>query len=404
MDFIFNNSALFAFGSFTIALLTVVVKFWSNWTEIKNIKIMSGLGITLTFLFLIAAGLLGYSLKKLTIEKKRIVILLPCNNELGDAWDDGVRQILGITEFFRFHHSYTKEYEFRFVDHSMQYDGLNSKLAEEIIEEIENGTKYFICTMSKVSVPLSKDFERIIKSSKYKGEKPILLSTVASSPNVSTNTENIFRYYIRSSYESKFLAKKGIENNYKKSSFIVVSGDYGDGAIKTFSKEWEANKGIIQSGLKLNDKLDYEMVRKEVQQHSHIFKESDVIFLAHYGSGVQKVVKALHACKINKPIIATHTITIPEWRKPIEHLLEEMEVHSCLPKFLTQKSSQYPKVVFEDMIGGFMYLTLDKLIRTIDNQKLKKGSFSESWEQEFPKIIETQYQTDGDYEILLNYQ
>lgn len=407
MTELFLNYAPFAaWGSFAIAISTIAYKAYnsSSFTGyIRNLKFISKAGIALLFLGALSTFFYGRATKDCPIDKKRVVIMLPCNNELGAAWADGVRQVLGITEFFRKHHAYTEEFEFRFVDHSMQYDGEHSFIAEEIIEEIKKGTKYFICTMSKVAVPLSKDFENLVKLSNYKGSKPILISTVASSPEVHTNLEDIFRFYIRSSFESNYLAQEGINNGYKKASYIVVAGAYGDGAINEFSKTWEKNNGLIVNGLKLDDKLDEEAIIYEVEKFKEYFEQVDVIFLAHYGEGVSRVIKALSKLNVKKPIISSHTITIPDWKKPIEDELKKLEVHTCSPKWIN-RSDNYPDMVYEDVISGFMYLTMDKLVYTIRKSERQNSTFSEIWKLPYPPIVKSEFQENGDFEILLNYE
>ncbi len=334
--------------------------------------------------------------------KTRIVLLLPCNNNLGAAWEDGVRQILGLTYFFRDHPDYTSQYEFRIIDHSMKYD---ETLKASIIDEIEKGTKIFISSMSKVSEPLSKDFGSIISSTKYSGDAPILICTVASSPEITTSTkDNIFRFYIRSQEEGILLAEEGRKLNFEKAAFIVVNDAYGEGAIKEFTTMWERMSGKILGGAKLNSLYDDEKVDYSLQEQIKIMQEADVIFLAHYGSGVDKVFRALDRLDIQTPVLATHTLTIPDWQKPIREILQKRTSYSCKPKYATKNPNHYEDEIYDDAISGFMYWTLDRLIYCLTKTDGKTSNFADLWKSSnYPDVLEHTPQNDGDIAIKLEF-
>ena len=405
IEYIVNEYAVwFTFLGFLATILIPVLAWIFKKVPLREIKHFSLVGGLITLAVFIAAFSFGYSSKKRTFDKHRIVVLMPCNDELGDAWDDGVAQVLGLSEYFRKNHTYTKEYEFRVIDHSMQYGGENDPLANEIIEEIENGTKYFVCTMSQVSVPLSKDFRNLVNKAEFVGDAPKLISTIASSPEVKVDNENTFRFYIRSSDESIFLAKRGIKEGYKKTAAIIVEGPYGVGAAKRFNDEWKSSNGIVLNELKLNDKYEYDIVKQEIFNFKNTLQETDVIFLAHYGSGVQKVIRALYELDLKKPIIATHTLTIPNWKKPIEKILDSLRVYTCTPKFNTIETDKYPRMVYNDVIGGFMYLTIDKLVHTINKKRDGNQEFDEIWRESYPEVLRFNLDTNGDFIIELKDQ
>jgi hypothetical protein len=114
--------------------------------------------------------------------KKRIVVLLPLSETNKAAYQDGIRQAIGIVDFIKGKPQLSDKFEVSIRDHNM-----DANTAELIIkDEIRNGTKYFICTMSNVCAPLSKNFDKIVQEYNTTDESPILISTVASSPEVQT--------------------------------------------------------------------------------------------------------------------------------------------------------------------------------------------------------------------------
>lgn len=332
--------------------------------------------------------------------KTRIVLMLPCNNNLGAAWEDGVKQILGLTYFFRDNPDYTSKYEFRIIDHAMSYD---TKLKEAIKEEIAKGTKIFISSMSQVSEPLSEDFPNLVKDVNYSGEKPILICTITSSPHISTSIENrVLRFYIRSQEEGLLLAQEGRKLNFKNAGYIVVNDFYGEGAIREFQENWQASKGVILGGVQLSRLADEEKVLNELKKEVEVLRKSDVIFVAHYGSGVDKIFRALDRLEINIPVLATHTLTIPDWQKPIKNILQKRQSYSCLPAFVA-KFERYPEIVYQDAISGFMYLTLDKTIKCLEETKGDFGSFTIKWQTIYPEIMSLRIAEKGDIAIGLDF-
>ncbi|MBV6479215.1 MAG: hypothetical protein HGGPFJEG_01976 [Ignavibacteria bacterium] len=335
--------------------------------------------------------------------KTRIVLLLPCNNNLGAAWEDGVRQILGLTYFFRDHPDYTSQYEFRIIDHGMKED--LTYIRKEILEEIQNGTKIFISTMSKVSEPLSKEFPALVKSAKPSGDPPILICTIASSPEITTSTkDNVFRFYIRSQEEAALLAENGRKLNYEKAAFIVVNDAYGDGAVNAFMEDWGKLGGSLIGGTKLNGLYSDEQIRNSLMEHRQSLQSADMIFLAHYGSGVDKVFTALDILGIQAPVLATHTLTIPDWQKPIKEILQKRTSYSCKPKYATRMPNHSDDEVYEDAISGFMYWTLDRLIFCLNKTQGKTENFADVWiSANYPNVLEHSPKNDGDIAVSLDF-
>jgi hypothetical protein len=153
----------------------------------------------------IAFSFLGFLCGKLTkpayfSSKERIAILLPLLEDNKAAYQDGLRQLEGYIELVRSNPDLTDQFEFVLFDHKMSAD-----VADGIIrKELQKGTRYFLCTMSSVCVPISEKFEKIVKECSIEGNQPILVSTVASSPMVSTSKNSKYRFYVRSQEEARY--------------------------------------------------------------------------------------------------------------------------------------------------------------------------------------------------------
>lgn len=312
--------------------------------------------------------------------KKRIVLLFPLNEELSSAYQDGVRQLLGFTEFLKNNPEYSKNIEFRIYDHSMKEDN-----AERIIkEEMDEGTMYFFSTMSKVNVPLSQRFPEIVKSYNFKGQKPILVCGVTSAPTVNLKENAVYRYYIRSQEEAQKLAAIGLEKNLKSATFIAVDDDYGRNAVDEFKKNWD---GRFTDGVYLESKLSDIEIKKLIQEKILVIPDKDrqAIFICHYGSGVDNSISSLYDLNISTTILATSTLSIKEWQKPIEDILKKFEWYTCVPDYQPYMSNQ------NDVIKNFTTFAIEKLVKSALD-----SSFVQTWSKPVsPKNLNVGY-IDGD--------
>lgn len=312
--------------------------------------------------------------------KKRIVLLFPLNEELQSAYQDGVRQLLGFTEYLKNNPDYSKNIEFRIFDHSMKVD-----IAERIIkEEIDEGTMYFFSTMSKVNVPLSERFPEIVDSYNFKGQKPILVCGVTSAPTIKLKENLVYRYYIRSKEEARKLAEMGVTRDIKTATYIAVNDDYGRNAVEEFKKNWN---GRVTDGVFLESTLNESEISKLIEESILSIPENnrEAIFICHYGSGIDKSISSLHSLNIKTIILATSTLSIKEWQKPIENILREYEWYTCVPDYKPYSSNQI------DVIKNFTNFAIEKLVKSALDT-----SFIQTWSKPIsPKNLKVEY-VDGD--------
>jgi len=320
--------------------------------------------------------------------KTRIVIMLPLGDVIKPAYQDGMRQMYGYAEFLNDYNTrYTEEFEFVPIDHSMNFD-----VAKQIIErEVNRGTKYFICTMSKVNEELSKHFEEILTRCKFSGQKPILILTVTSYPKVTLKQNLIYRFYIRSQEEGKCLADLATEKNINSATYIVVNDPYGKGAVEEFKKNWN---GKFTEGIKVEFGSGVDDISDQIKKQLKTIPEKDrqAIFIAHYGNGIDNIIKALNRDKIKGIILATSTLSIPDWQQPIQSILKTYDWYTCIPDYKSIDKNQ------DDVIKNFTTHTLKRLVQTIN---LTKGNnettFDENWKKAEVYInLKITWDTNGD--------
>ncbi|MBK9271926.1 MAG: hypothetical protein IPM48_10025 [Saprospiraceae bacterium] len=320
--------------------------------------------------------------------KTRIVIMLPLGDVIKPAYQDGMRQMYGYAEFLNDYNSrYTEDFEFVPVDHSMNYE-----IAKQIVErEVNNGTKYFICTMSKVNEELSQHFDEIVSKCKYSGDHPILICTVTSSPKISLKPNSVYRFYVRSQEEGKCLANFATNKKINSATYIVVNDPYGKGADEEFKKNWN---GKFTEGIKVDFGTGVDEISSQIEKQLKSIPQTDrqAIFIAHYGNGIDNILKALSKEKISGVILATSTLSITDWQEPIQNILSTYEWYTCVPDYNSIDKNQ------DDVIKNFTTHTLKRLVQTIN---LKNGnptsSFDENWKKaEVYTNLDITWDTNGD--------
>jgi hypothetical protein len=318
-----------------------------------------------------------------TNSKNRIALILPLNENLGSSYQDGIRQILGFAEYLKNNPEITRNIEFVLYDHNMKASD-----AEKIIkEEIGLGTKYFISTMSSVNLQLAENFPEIVASFELNGTKPKLICTVTSSPSLLLNSDLVYRYYIRSQEESKALALVGKEKGFSTATYIAVDNDYGKGAVSEFKNSWS---GTVSDGIFIDMNLTVSDIEKEISKKILTLppEERQAIFICHFGNGIDNSITALSNLKVNSTILATSTLSIDEWQKPIRQILDKMEWYTCIPEYQSVDKKQ------NDVIKNFTTYTIDKLITAI-----KDTSFNNSWKTfKSPNNLDAQWK-DNDFII-----
>ena len=303
--------------------------------------------------------------------KTRIAFLMPMPKSTDihstPALQDGERQLLGIQYFKMCNNELNKKFHIDQRDHEM-----NKDLAFELVKnEIKNGTKYFICTMSDIAVSLSSRWDELLEITK----KPaILLCTIASAPTIAFDKKNVYRFYIRSNDEAIVLVNARTHSEESIATWIVVDDDYGRGALTEFLKSW---KGGTVKGIKLCPTLSTQKVSDAI--HSEIInkireKNIDTIFIAHYANGLSSVISAVKDINSSVCILATSTLTVKDWRKGIDSILCNKNWITCFPELIDNR-----KEYNGDIICEFVNYSLQRFSDAIMRSNYDVSKFDVSW-------------------------
>ncbi len=285
----------------------------------------------------------------------------------------------------------------------MSYD--DDYAAEDIvIEELKKGTQYFICTMSSVALPLSAKFDTLVKSYYNGSGNPLLISTVSSAPSITDNLKenSIYRFYIRSDEEGAELAKAVHSlNSYNTATAIYVKDNYGEGAVEKFKEEWEKLGHIYNNGIYVgalwDEKPIYDKIEKQIMNRYNP-ENREVIFIAHYGGGLDKIINSIYKLNMRPLIVATSTLSIKSWQKPIREPLDSLNWITCVP-LLKDKEN---KLFDGDVVKDFVYFTLDRLISILEKCEKTNKDFNTVWfELREPKKIDYEILSNGDSKIKL---
>jgi hypothetical protein len=416
-----NKDTVIGFGGIIITVITFILSemdikwlpFLSHWKWIvlfitavcmiyfivkRSNKLLQYIFILLFGIFL---GLNLYSLFSLESntekhERERVVILLPLAGASKDTErQDGAVQLLGVMNCLTsVDDNFFDNFEFVFIDHKNKYD---NELKTKINSELKKGTKYFFSTMSKVNIPLSHYFCDTIYTKDYdtirKGKNPILVCSVTSTPDISTAKNKVYRYYVRSSDEGDELCKSTTSNpkfSFSKVTSIFVDDAYGQGATKAF----EERNGRAVSHIPLqSDSLHHieEVLNENINK---ITKKNQAILIAHYGMGMDNIIKSLDRLKIfekYKPtLLITSTFSNEDWQRPIKHILDkyDLECYSLKPDYQKDCTNKY-----KDDVKDFSYFSLTKFLKSINgiNQN-KKVTFDDKWrENKVPDCLNVNY-------------
>jgi len=201
----------------------------------------------------------------------------------------------------------------------------------------------------------------------------------------------IYRFYVRSQEEGKCLADLANSKKLTSATYIVVNDPYGKGAVEEFKKNWD---GKFSEGIKVDFGTGVDEISEKIEKQFKNIPDSErqAIFIAHYGNGIDNIVKALSREKIKGVILATSTLSISDWQEPIKNILSTYDWYTCVPNYNSIDKNQ------DDVIKNFTTHTLKRLVQTIN---LTKGNpqttFDENWKKAEVYInLEIAWDTNGD--------
>lgn len=377
-------------------------KSWSYLTDLKQSRVFL---VSLLIVLGITYMLSMYINKELIIVTKdsrmeTIVLLIPIDDTNdGDAYDDGERQALGLINLLSKMNKDLQKYHIKVYNHGMNED----EAKRIIIEELKSGTQYFVSTMSKISVPVSKHFDTWVNDYSPKGKDPKIILTVSSAPDIEVKKDRVYRFYIRSEDEGLVLANAANNlTNIRSAIFLAVKDSYGEGAVKTFKEQWESLGNQFEEGMYLEVLSNESDVLESISNNIHKFQpfKDKLIFIAHYGGGIDKIITSLNNLNLFPTIVATSTLSIESWRKPIEDVLGNFSWITCVPKYKDRGNSIYEG----DVVQDFVYYSLDRLIKVINDCESTGKTFHKVWmENHEPQRLDFELKDTGDTKFTLIY-
>jgi hypothetical protein len=330
-------------------------------------------------------------------DRERIVVLIPLDKTKADepAYQDGKRQAYGYIDLLEKNPDVLNKYDIVFKNHGMD----ETKALEIVSDELRNGTNYFISTMSHISERLSKDFESLIKQNKDSElAKPKLIVTVSSSSKIQVQPNSVYRFYIRSNEESSLLANYAIKEGVNdRLVAIVVDDNYGRRAQEVFNdnygKPFDINIPLSISWTK--DKIKSEISNKVASNGV-----ANTFFIVHYGNGLDNVISSISELKLPGNFLISHPITVDEWYKPVEDILNSRDWVTCYPE-----AADGGIYVSDDIIRDFVYFSIHRLIKTIEETSYSTANFDSAWENSNePQRIRYKINAEGDSEIKLKLE
>lgn len=358
-------------------------------------------------LFAICSGsLVGYSLydsyhNQGNIQnfdnRERIVVLIPIDKTKSNqpAYQDGKRQAYGYIDMLETNPNVLNKYDIVFKNHGMD----ETKAVEILSDELKKGTKYFISTMSHISERLSKDFESLILQNRNsKVDEPKLIVTVSSSSKIQVQPNSVYRFYIRSNEESSLLADYAIKEGVNERLVaIVVDDNYGRRAQEVFNDSYGKPFDIM---IPLSISWTKDKIRSEISKKVASNGVSNTFFIVHYGNGLDNIVSSISELELPGNLLISHPISVDEWYKPVEDVLNSRDWVTCYPE--ADNGGIY---VSDDIIRDFVYFSIHRLVKTIEETSFGSSSFDFAWKNSNePQRIKYKINSGGDSEIKLKLE
>ena len=288
-----------------------------------------------------------------------------------------------------------KNYDIVFRNHEMD----ETRAVEIVSDELKNGTNYFISTMSHISERLSKDFESLIKQNRKRDlDKPKLIVTVSSSSKIQVHPNSVYRFYIRSNEESSLLADYATKNGVNERLVaIVVDDNYGRRAQEVFNESYGKPFDIT---IPLSISWTKDKIKSEISKKVASNGVENTFFIVHYGSGLDNIVSSISELRLSGNFLISHPITVDEWHKPVENILNSRDWVTCSPE-----AADGGIYVSEDIIRDFVYFSIHRLINTIEETSYSSTSFDTAWRNSNePQRIKYEITSEGDSEIKMKLE
>lgn len=324
-------------------------------------------------------------------EITEIVALIPITNDLGQPRESTRELVQGLSWFFVDHPKVSRRFHISFIDHKNRY---GEKLKQIVTEEIKQGVRYFVCLYSHACTPLSKQFQSIVEASGKNALSPVLIVTAASSSEVATMREGVYRFSPRNQELIHELVQIGKSHKNKRASYIALDDAYGRNAVSLFIEMWNGEGRTIVPGLYLSPSLSKKNARLKIEKYFSAITDLGVVLVAH----TENITDGLLSIQGNPEFLIT-----PSYQKDfIKTLSNDARGIQSGKWFSVEPEYQQEGIMTDKLSLDFFYLTLDKLTHTIIETHGDPAKFHAQWmSTDYPPILNFERASDADFKIEL---
>src|SRR5262245_9536039 len=254
----------------------------------------------------------------------KVAVFYPDPTRTGPAYEDGAIQQSGFrTAYDEFAQRSSAAQKPVWNSYLLPPDNRNTSLRDDLLPRMQRlykeGYRVFVVTMSAAVQDLRPVFGNWIRQL-AEAEAPILISTVASAPDIASRKDGILRFYVRSEEEARELAryaawKLGLR---RLGVFYVVESAerpnaYGYGGFTTVSHEFGRDlHGTVEPHPVFASGVN---AAAEVSRFIASAQGRDVgAFIIGYDTMLKETLKALLAGGFSGPILTTSTLTEALWQ------------------------------------------------------------------------------------------
>lgn len=226
------------------------------------------------------------------------------------------------------------------------------------------GIRTFIITMSGATIKIKRDFSEWADTLPS-NDRPVLVATVASAPELADRKNGVFRHYIRSKDESDIIATYIESLNPSPSSvgIFYVTDAYGRDAKNLLKNRLNLKKEtwVNVYGVKLQSDTEKE------KQIGNLVKEFDVdnnklAVIIGYGPMIKHTLNSLKGSNSFKgPILVVSTFTEEDWRPA--KIEDDESFHKRIRFVGPSIDIDEDNDVWRGVVFQFSYLTLDRALK-----------------------------------------
>ena len=273
------------------------------------------------------------------LRRLKVAVFYPDPSRPGPAYEDGAIQQSGFrTAYDEFTQRSALAQEPAWNPYLLPQDNRNISLRDALLPRIQQlhkeGYRVFILTMSAAAQDLRPVFESWRRQLPER-EAPILISTVASAPNIANRADGILRFYVRSEEEANELSRFAAwKQGLKRLGVFYVTDSaerpnaYGYGGFSTVLHEFGKDlHGTVEPHPVFANGLN---ASAEVAKFVATAQNADVgAFIIGYDTMLKETLKALIVSRFAGPILTTSTLTEPKWQP--EDTSRDSTIYTAIP-------------------------------------------------------------------------